>query len=372
MPQRKKNASPQSAPTASQSEGHDDSESSSSEVQINVTPDDQSPRATRSRAARAILQGTSPQSEEGGSHSGNGEESGSKSDAASGSQSDDGSEGSVESESGSQEDATTSPPANIEWPGIRCTSFSWSFEGKHHEITSDTMMEDQNSLERVLRWIAKQIAIDGENAVWVTTTPTLITKASLSFPDKDWWAIVRAQLRPTANDNTLSPSLASLVACLMVGYPINAGRIISTEMRDSALNERVGLPFPFMIGKLCRQVSIPPNSLIDRWGEAFRLIEVSKIKDFANYLFGVKSVAAAPPLASASQVSGTLVTIPMLFHEKLVADQRQTRTLVDQIVNMMPKLIQREVLAAKKELKDEMRKELAVLNDMMDGLENLV
>uniref|UniRef100_M1E0A8 Uncharacterized protein n=1 Tax=Solanum tuberosum TaxID=4113 RepID=M1E0A8_SOLTU len=39
------------------------------------------------------------------------------------------------------------------------------FEGKHHEVTSDAMIEDQNSRERVLRWIAKKIAIDGENAV---------------------------------------------------------------------------------------------------------------------------------------------------------------------------------------------------------------
>jgi len=38
------------------------------------------------------------------------------------------------------------------------------FEGKHHEVTSDATMEDKTSRERVLRWIAKQISIDGENA----------------------------------------------------------------------------------------------------------------------------------------------------------------------------------------------------------------
>uniref|UniRef100_M1DNU9 Integrase core domain containing protein n=1 Tax=Solanum tuberosum TaxID=4113 RepID=M1DNU9_SOLTU len=43
----------------------------------------------------------------------------------------------------------------------------------------------------------------------------------------------------------------------------------------------------------------------------------------------------------------------MLFLEKLVADQRQTRTLVDQIVLWMPQLIETKVLAAKKEIKDE-------------------
>uniref|UniRef100_M1DMN1 Integrase core domain containing protein n=1 Tax=Solanum tuberosum TaxID=4113 RepID=M1DMN1_SOLTU len=130
----------------------------------------------------------------------------------------------------------------------------------------------------------------------------------------------------------------------------------------------------------------------------------SKIKDVANHLFGVKSAAvgtlvvvphvpldtsqvdrdpeqgessqpsteAPPPPASASQTPGTFVTIPMLFLEKLVADQRQTRTLVDQIVLRMPQLIETKVLAAKKEIKYEMRTELSVLKDRMDGLENLV
>ncbi|KAK4733596.1 hypothetical protein R3W88_007857 [Solanum pinnatisectum] len=130
----------------------------------------------------------------------------------------------------------------------------------------------QSSKEQVLHWIAKQIAIDGQNVVWVTTMRTLIPKASLSFPTKVWWVVVCAQLRPTGNDNTLSSSLASLVACLMASYPVNVGRIITTEMRDMALNERAGLPFPCQIGKLCKQVDTLPNRLIDRWRDASRLI----------------------------------------------------------------------------------------------------
>uniref|UniRef100_M1DRY0 Putative plant transposon protein domain-containing protein n=1 Tax=Solanum tuberosum TaxID=4113 RepID=M1DRY0_SOLTU len=265
-------------------------------------------------------------------------------------------------------------------------------------------MEVQSSRERVLRWIARQIVVHGENAAWVTGTPILITKASLSFPAKVRWAVVRAQLRPTCNDNTMSPSLASLVACLMAGYQVKVRWIIATEMRDRALNERVGLPFPCRIGKLCIQAGIPPKRLIDRWGEAFRLTQASKIKDVDNHLFGAKSgvvgslavvphvpldiphadrgpehgessqpsTEAPPPLASASQAPGTFVTISMFYLEKLVADQRQTRTLVDQIVHRMHQLIERDVLAAKKEIKDEMQKEMVVIKDMMDGLEILV
>uniref|UniRef100_M1DJR3 Integrase core domain containing protein n=1 Tax=Solanum tuberosum TaxID=4113 RepID=M1DJR3_SOLTU len=84
------------------------------------------------------------------------------------------------------------------------------------------------------------------------------------------------------------------------------------------------------------------------------------------------STEAPPPPASASQAQCTFVTIPMLFLEKLVADQRQTRTLVDQIVLRMPQLIEMKVLATKKEIKDEVRKVLVVLKDRLDGLENPV
>ena len=65
-------------------------------------------------------------------------------------------------------------------------------------------------LLRIL-WIAKHIAIDGEHASWVTTTPNTIAKATLTFSAKVWWVVVRAHLRPMANDNTLSLSLALLI-----------------------------------------------------------------------------------------------------------------------------------------------------------------
>ncbi|KAH0750769.1 hypothetical protein KY290_030001 [Solanum tuberosum] len=445
MGPRRKNANQPAPVTASQSEGHDDSEASGSEVQINVTPEDHSPRATRLLARRSILQDSHPQSEERGSSSDNGENSRSQTDVVAGNQSTDDSRDSAESQSGSQADTSTSPPVatteaeirvreeavnrkeeeeitdddtmvmymNAQEPNptlrpqlIACyrsmwtvnrskeffnngivnkTGFDWMdsapgeysshltrefyssyaatlmnfaadtetkkhgqkdmaiclFEGKHHKVTSDATMEDQTSRERVLRWIAKQIAMDGENAVWVTTTPTLITKASLSFPAKVWWAVARAQLRPTANDNTFSPSLASLVACLM-----------------DVANHLFGAKSA-AVGTLVVVPHVPlDTSQVDRDPEQGESSQ--------------PSTEAPPPPASASQTPGTFVTISMLFLEKLVADQRQTRTLVDQIVLRMPQLIETKVLAAKKEIKYEMRTKLSVLKDRMDGLENLV
>uniref|UniRef100_M1DH93 Integrase core domain containing protein n=1 Tax=Solanum tuberosum TaxID=4113 RepID=M1DH93_SOLTU len=93
----------------------------------------------------------------------------------------------------------------------------------------------------------------------------------MSLSVKDWWVVVSAQLRPITNDNTLSPSLASLVSSLLAGYPVNVGHIIATEIWDKALNER------------------------SRWTEAHRISVASKFKDFENHLFGAKSASVGPP-----------------------------------------------------------------------------
>lgn len=171
------------------------------------------------------------------------------------------------------------------------------FEIKHHEVTNVATMEDHASRERVLWWIA----IAGEHAGCLTTIPITITKATFTFPSKVWWVVIRAQLRPTTNDNTLYPSLASLVACLLRSYLVNTGRIIATEMLDRSLNERVKFPFPCLIGKLCFQEGIPPNCLVNRCCEASRMIQVSKTKDSANHLFGseyaeIGNLNVAPPI----------------------------------------------------------------------------
>ncbi|KAH0769048.1 hypothetical protein KY290_013029 [Solanum tuberosum] len=65
------------------------------------------------------------------------------------------------------------------------------FESKHHVVTSEAEMEDLTSREWVMHWIAGLIASEGENATWVAGTQVQITKASLSFQAKVWWAVVR-------------------------------------------------------------------------------------------------------------------------------------------------------------------------------------
>uniref|UniRef100_M1DRD6 Integrase core domain containing protein n=1 Tax=Solanum tuberosum TaxID=4113 RepID=M1DRD6_SOLTU len=61
---QRKNAAPYFSPTASQSEGDNATESSSSEVQIKTSMEKHPPQITRSYTLRAILQNTPSQSEE--------------------------------------------------------------------------------------------------------------------------------------------------------------------------------------------------------------------------------------------------------------------------------------------------------------------
>ncbi|KAH0719021.1 hypothetical protein KY285_015052 [Solanum tuberosum] len=58
----------------------------------------------------------------------------------------------------------------------------------------------------------------------------------------------------------------------------------------------------------------------------------------------------------------------MIF-ERLVADPRQTRSIVDQIVLKLPQVVQRDVLAMEKRLKDKIQTELSVPKSRIDGLE---
>uniref|UniRef100_M1DTX8 Putative plant transposon protein domain-containing protein n=1 Tax=Solanum tuberosum TaxID=4113 RepID=M1DTX8_SOLTU len=262
-------------------------------------------------------------------------------------------------------------------------------------------MKDPTSREQVMRWITGLIASEGENATWVAGTHVQITKVSLSFQVKVWWAIVRAQLWPTSNDNTFSPSLTLMVACLMAGYPVYVGRIIATEMRDRELNEIAELPFPYLIRKLCLQANIIPNKLVDKWTKAYKVTTASKIKDVTNHLFGAKAgpvgplafvphipvdmpqtngsskqgstlqpdAGTTPPRASLSLATSTFVTIPTMIFGRLVVDQRQTRSIVDQILLRLPQIVKCDVLVAEKLVKDEMQKEFTFLKDMMDELE---
>ncbi|KAH0706102.1 hypothetical protein KY285_010629 [Solanum tuberosum] len=159
---------------------------------------------------------------------------------------------------------------------------------------------------KTTKWGQKDIASTWDHStklwfgghLWISLS-LLLTRCCMG--ESAAW-VTRSQLHPTVTDNSLSPSLAFMVACLMAWYPVNVGRIIASELLYRALNERAGLPFPCLIGKLCRQANTPaPNRLVDRWSEASRLTQAFKIKDVSNHLFGAK-IGAVGSLAMVSHV----------------------------------------------------------------------
>uniref|UniRef100_M1DJV8 Integrase core domain containing protein n=1 Tax=Solanum tuberosum TaxID=4113 RepID=M1DJV8_SOLTU len=129
-------------------------------------------------------------------------------------------------------------------------------------------------------------------------------------------------------------------------------------MLDRALNERVRLPIPCLIGKLCRQGNTTPNRLVDRWSEAFRLTQTSKIKDVANHLFGAKVDAV-----------GLLAVVPYVPIDILYANRGLEQGESSQPSTGAPPPPASASQALKKRVKYEMRKELIALKDRMDGLE---
>ncbi|KAH0748165.1 hypothetical protein KY290_027397 [Solanum tuberosum] len=91
--------------------------------------------------------------------------------------------------------------------GLECTTPTIVlYEVRHRSVTSELEMSNLVPREQITRWIVGLITTDGQAASWVANPKFHITKASLSFPAKVRWVIVRAQLRPTGNDNTLSLS----------------------------------------------------------------------------------------------------------------------------------------------------------------------
>lgn len=142
----------------------------------------------------------------------------------------------------------TPPPSNL-------------YEVRDSYITKDNSRDNPISRVNVLKWIAQQIAIEGAEAAWVTDAWVPITKATLTFAAKFWWAVVCARFRPTGNDNIPLPTQENLVACIMARYGMNEGRLIATEMRDRALSDKAALPFPCLIKQLCLAARVPMNPL---------------------------------------------------------------------------------------------------------------
>ena len=66
------------------------------------------------------------------------------------------------------------------------------------------------------------------------------------------------------------------------------------------------------------------------------------------------------------------MSIPVAFLKKMIADQRQTRALADEIIRRMPQMIETKVSTAKKDISSQVEKKLEVLKESLDGIDNWV
>lgn len=77
-----------------------------------------------------------------------------------------------------------------------------------------------------------------------------IVKASVSFPAKFWWDIVRPRIRPTLVDNTLTLERAILVASILAGYDTDWAHLIIELIHEAVLKRSTSVPFLYLIYKL--------------------------------------------------------------------------------------------------------------------------
>ena len=109
------------------------------------------------------------------------------------------------------------------------------YEGSHHSVTSKVEMEDPISRESIMRLIATLITTNVDATSWVANPQVHIPKASLAFPTKVWWVVTLAQLHPIRNANSLSPSQAALISCIMDGYILYVWEIVPGWKAKSAI-----------------------------------------------------------------------------------------------------------------------------------------
>lgn len=79
----------------------------------------------------------------------------------------------------------------------------------------------------VLRWVEGHIVEQDSQPAWVTTHTEPIVKASINFPAKVWWAIVRSHIRLTLVDHILMLESAVLVANVFASYDIDWARLVA-------------------------------------------------------------------------------------------------------------------------------------------------
>ena len=82
-------------------------------------------------------------------------------------------------------------------------------------------MREPSLRETAERWMALNLSVDGEGAVWVTEPKGSIKKDNLTFMAKLLWLIVRHCISPTAADNIVTWDSSVLMAAMIAGFEVD-------------------------------------------------------------------------------------------------------------------------------------------------------
>nr|XP_043636443.1 uncharacterized protein LOC122607520 [Erigeron canadensis] len=74
-----------------------------------------------------------------------------------------------------------------------------------------------------------------------------------------WVMFIKFNLLPTPYDTAISKDRAILLYCIMLGKPINVGKVIAKQIRKCASLKSGDLWFPSLITRLCRQHYVRPS-----------------------------------------------------------------------------------------------------------------
>lgn len=100
------------------------------------------------------------------------------------------------------------------------------FEQKLRQTKDLTLMRDADCIASLMRWVAGWIIVKGSKPAWEATLSVPIFKASLSYPTKFLWVVVKSRIRSMLVDNSSMLEHPMLVSSILVGYEIDSAHLI--------------------------------------------------------------------------------------------------------------------------------------------------
>lgn len=129
-------------------------------------------------------------------------------------------------------------------------------------------------------WPASHIIKAVKNSLWVNGVT--IYKNSLKFTTKVWCPVVRHQIIPIDNRNTLGVANAFNVKALVSGVELNIPRIIEEQIQEKMLLFNTKLPFTWVVNQLMQSAQVSVINVVDQVIQQTKVVYMALIKDMCN------------------------------------------------------------------------------------------